>query len=141
MWHTNKGFDAYEEDVQLQLTPVLRRELAYHIYGRMLRSLPFLGWIRDMDACLKELAMDIRTKVYTKGDVLFRRGQPKLSIRKPGPGKVNRRMVERSEPNELLDGGHSASGERRARRKTPETSSMTFSTPKMRSLRTKRPKE
>merc|ERR1712137_1333160 len=54
--------------------------LSYHIYGRMLRSLPFLGWIREMDACLKELAIAVVPQVFTKGDVLFRRGQEKRTI-------------------------------------------------------------
>jgi len=74
LWETNKGYDAYEDEIKEQLPPVLRKELCYHIYGRILRSAPFLAWMRDYEICLKDLSNIVQPLILSKGDSLFRVG-------------------------------------------------------------------
>eukprot|EP00928_Gymnodinium_smaydae_P063036 TRINITY_DN46736_c0_g1_i1.p1 TRINITY_DN46736_c0_g1~~TRINITY_DN46736_c0_g1_i1.p1 ORF type:complete len:919 (-),score=184.58 TRINITY_DN46736_c0_g1_i1:62-2818(-) len=80
LWETNKGYDEYEDELKKLLPPVLRKELCYHIYGGILRSAPFFAWMRDIDICLKEMASAIENVFYSRGDVLFRVGQPNQQI-------------------------------------------------------------
>ncbi|CAK0867968.1 unnamed protein product [Prorocentrum cordatum] len=53
LWEAKAGFDTYEEEIKRMLSPVLKQELSYHIYGHMLRSAPFLQWLRMYEPCLK----------------------------------------------------------------------------------------
>jgi len=80
LWETNKGYDAYETDIQELLTPVLRRELRYHIYGRILKSAPFLAFLKDYQVCLKELACMITPSILSHGDSIFRIGEPNEQV-------------------------------------------------------------
>lgn len=80
MWETNRDYDSYEEEIKQQLPPVLRMELCYHIYGKILRNVAFLGWMRDYDVCLRELANFVRPQVFSTGDTLFHVGQPNERI-------------------------------------------------------------
>jgi CRP-like cAMP-binding protein len=75
IWDTNEGFGEYEMFVKEQLPPTLRKELSYHIYGRILRSAPFLAWMRGCEACLKELALTVESIFLSRGDYLFHVGQ------------------------------------------------------------------
>jgi len=80
LWETNKGYDAYEEEVKQNLPPVLRKELCYHVYGSILRTTPFLGWLWDYETCLKELANGVHSLILSRGDRVFRHGQANTSM-------------------------------------------------------------
>jgi len=72
-WAACDGNDAFEQEIKSQLSPVLKKELCYHIYGRVLRSAPFLSWMHE--AALKDLANVVETIYMSKGDYIFRLGQ------------------------------------------------------------------
>jgi len=80
LWETNVSFDEYEGAIKEQLSPVLKKELSYHIYGRILRAAPFLAWMRGCEICLKELAQVVQSMFLAKGDYLFHVGQPNEHI-------------------------------------------------------------
>jgi len=80
LWETNKGYDAYEEEIKDQLPPILRKELCFHIYGRILRGMPFLSWLKDFEICLKELANVVQSDILSRGDVIFRVGEDNTEI-------------------------------------------------------------
>eukprot|EP00439_Symbiodinium_sp_Y106_P060755 s2897_g9.t1 len=75
LWETNKGYDSYEGQLQDHLTPVLRRELRFHIFGRVLRNAPFLAFLRDFEVCLKELATKVSICMLSRGDHIVRIGE------------------------------------------------------------------
>ncbi|CAE7879428.1 Kcnh5, partial [Symbiodinium microadriaticum] len=75
LWETNKGYDSYEDQLQDHLTPVLRRELRFHIFGRVLRNAPFLAFLRDFEVCLKELATKVSMRMLSRGDHIIRIGE------------------------------------------------------------------
>jgi len=76
LWEAHAGYDTYEEEVKGQLPPVLRKELCYHIYGKILCSVPFLAWMRTYKSCLKELADMLSSIFLSNGDYMFRVGDP-----------------------------------------------------------------
>eukprot|EP00932_Pfiesteria_piscicida_P000696 SRR837773.10682.p1 GENE.SRR837773.10682~~SRR837773.10682.p1 ORF type:complete len:341 (-),score=108.01 SRR837773.10682:149-1054(-) len=65
--------DAFEQEIKGQLSPVLKRELCYHIYGRTLKAAPFLSWMHE--AALKDLANVVESVFMSKGDFVFRIGE------------------------------------------------------------------
>jgi len=73
MWDTNE-FDDYEGYIKEQLPPNLKKELSYHIYGRILCTSPFLAWMRGCEVCLKELALSVKSLFLARGDYLFHVG-------------------------------------------------------------------
>lgn len=79
-WRANRGFESYELEVMEQLPPVLRKELCFHIYGRTLRAAPFLGFVWEHEACLRELSSLVTPRVLLKGDCLFRLGQRNTTV-------------------------------------------------------------
>lgn len=80
LWDTNRDYDVYEEQIKAQLPPVLRRELCYHVYGRILTKAPFLAWMKDYSVCIKELANEARLMFLELHDNLFRKGQRNMQI-------------------------------------------------------------
>mmetsp|Transcript_133386 Transcript_133386/g.231710 ORF Transcript_133386/g.231710 Transcript_133386/m.231710 type:complete len:1019 (-) Transcript_133386:147-3203(-) len=74
LWETNL-YDSYEQEMMKQLSPVLRAELCYHIYGHILMSTPCFSWMKDYSACVKALAQMLHSKFLEQGDHLFRRGE------------------------------------------------------------------
>eukprot|EP00929_Paragymnodinium_shiwhaense_P053315 TRINITY_DN26678_c0_g3_i1.p1 TRINITY_DN26678_c0_g3~~TRINITY_DN26678_c0_g3_i1.p1 ORF type:complete len:947 (-),score=182.98 TRINITY_DN26678_c0_g3_i1:199-3039(-) len=80
LWETSKGFEEYEDDIMTQLPPVLRKELAYHIFGNVLRSVPFFAWMLECDACLKDLSNLIDNLILSRGDFVIRTGDPNDAI-------------------------------------------------------------
>lgn len=80
LWDENEGYDAYEETVKTLLPPVLKKELCYHIYGRVLCKAPFFTWMKDYIICVKELADSVQSIFLERGDHLFRLGQPNMQI-------------------------------------------------------------
>ncbi|CAK0885031.1 unnamed protein product, partial [Prorocentrum cordatum] len=92
LWETGAGYDDYEQEVKGCLSPVLRRELAYHIYGRMLRNAPFLQWIRMYEPCLKEMTVLLSSGFLSPGDKLFRVGEPNDQIFMMQSGQVRLTM-------------------------------------------------
>mmetsp|Transcript_63549 Transcript_63549/g.148219 ORF Transcript_63549/g.148219 Transcript_63549/m.148219 type:complete len:847 (+) Transcript_63549:51-2591(+) len=95
LWETNKGYDAYEEDVKQNLPPVLQKELSFHLYGHMLRKLPFLAWLWDYEACLKDIANDLRAIILSRADRIFKRGRPNVDIFVLRSGSVRLSLNER----------------------------------------------
>mmetsp|Transcript_78041 Transcript_78041/g.226417 ORF Transcript_78041/g.226417 Transcript_78041/m.226417 type:complete len:927 (-) Transcript_78041:119-2899(-) len=75
LWDANEGYDAYEGAIKEQLPPVLRAELCHHIYGRILASAPFFGWMRDFPICTKFLCQKVQSIFLERGDHIFRMGQ------------------------------------------------------------------
>jgi len=80
LWETKLDYNAYEDFVKEHLSPVLRRELCYHIHGQTLCTLPFLAWIWDYQVCLHDLADAVHTMVLAQGDHIFRCGKPNVEI-------------------------------------------------------------
>jgi len=80
LWDENEGFETYEEDIKAQLSPALKTELCFHIYGRLLNSCPFLSWLQGYEPCMKQLATMVQSFFLSKGDLLFRVGQPNEQI-------------------------------------------------------------
>eukprot|EP00747_Dinoflagellata_sp_TGD_P051034 gnl/TRDRNA2_/TRDRNA2_147119_c0_seq2.p1 gnl/TRDRNA2_/TRDRNA2_147119_c0~~gnl/TRDRNA2_/TRDRNA2_147119_c0_seq2.p1 ORF type:complete len:568 (-),score=68.50 gnl/TRDRNA2_/TRDRNA2_147119_c0_seq2:61-1764(-) len=74
MWETIEGYDLYEDELKGQLPPVLRSELCSHIYGSVLRSAPFLYWMRHYEVCVKHLASMVDSTFRHRGDFIFRMG-------------------------------------------------------------------
>lgn len=75
LWEKNEFDEAYEDELKEQLSPALKKELCYHIFGPMLRHAPFLGWLKGCEVCVKELATKVVTIFLVKGDNLFRVGE------------------------------------------------------------------
>lgn len=94
LWETNSDYDAYEEEVKDKLPPVLRQELCYHIYGNILQTVPFFAWTRGYDSVLKEIALCVQQKIWSRGDRLFRVGEPSDQIFVLIYGKVRVSMNE-----------------------------------------------
>lgn len=80
LWDENEGYDAYEITIKTLLPPVLKKELCYHIYGRVLRQAPFFTWMKDYIICVKELADSVEAHFLERGDHLFKLGEPNLQI-------------------------------------------------------------
>jgi len=80
LWDANEGFEEFEQEIKAQLPPLLQMELCYHIYGRVLYLAPFLTWMRDYSLCLKQLSTMVQSIFLSKGDLLFRVGQPNEQI-------------------------------------------------------------
>eukprot|EP00928_Gymnodinium_smaydae_P029751 TRINITY_DN22317_c0_g3_i1.p1 TRINITY_DN22317_c0_g3~~TRINITY_DN22317_c0_g3_i1.p1 ORF type:complete len:872 (+),score=150.64 TRINITY_DN22317_c0_g3_i1:129-2618(+) len=80
MWDTNEGYDQYEDDIKAQLPPVLKTELCFHVYGRVLRAAPFLAWVKDYHVCVKHLAELVHTLFLVDGDNVFRMGMPNVQV-------------------------------------------------------------
>merc|ERR1719247_373027 len=79
LWETNE-FDEYEGFIKEQLPPTLKKELSYHIYGRILRRAPFFSWMRGCEVVLKDLAQSVESLFLSKGDYLFHVGMPNEHI-------------------------------------------------------------
>ncbi|CAE7221994.1 Kcnh5 [Symbiodinium natans] len=94
LWETNKGYDSYEDQLQFQLTPVLRRELRFHIFGRVLRNAPFLAFLRDFEVCLKQLATKVSIRMLSRGDNVVRIGEANDQIFILVQGKVRLSLNE-----------------------------------------------
>lgn len=75
LWDTNAGYDAYECEVKEVLSPVLKTELNYHIYGRIIARAPFLSWMKDYPICVKHLSNTISSIFLEAGDQVFQMGQ------------------------------------------------------------------
>jgi len=80
LWEKNEFDEAYEDEIKEQLSPSLKKELCYHVYGKILRHAPFLGWLKGCEVCLKELSTKVVTVFLAKGDALFHVGQPNENI-------------------------------------------------------------
>lgn len=80
LWDTNGSYDGYEVDIKDQLPPVLKTDLCYHIYGRVLCSAPFLAWMRNFGPCVKKLSESVYSGFLVHGDHLFRIGEPCITI-------------------------------------------------------------
>lgn len=98
LWETQGGFDGYEDDLKAELSPVLRRELCFHIYGDVLKSLrsaPFLSWMHSYEAVLKDLAAMISSSWLSSGDHIFRVDEPNDQIYILATGAVRLTVNER----------------------------------------------
>merc|ERR1711966_16665 len=80
LWDTNEGYDEYEMDMKERLPSVLKMELCYHIYGRMLLHAPFLVWMKDYTCCVKYMANSVQCEFVERGDHLFRLGEENTRI-------------------------------------------------------------
>eukprot|EP00427_Karlodinium_veneficum_P059746 CAMPEP_0169385086 /NCGR_PEP_ID=MMETSP1017-20121227/43866_1 /TAXON_ID=342587 /ORGANISM="Karlodinium micrum, Strain CCMP2283" /LENGTH=382 /DNA_ID=CAMNT_0009485873 /DNA_START=143 /DNA_END=1288 /DNA_ORIENTATION=+ len=80
IWDTKEGYDTYEEELKNELPPLLRAELSYHLYGRILNNQPYLAWMRDYPICTKMLATRVHLHYFGTGDHLFRQGDPNTQI-------------------------------------------------------------
>jgi len=80
LWETNEGYGEFESLIKEQLPPTLKRDLCYHIFGRILRSAPFLAWMRGCEVCMKELSLLVESMFLSKGDHLFRVGEANVHI-------------------------------------------------------------
>mmetsp|Transcript_39799 Transcript_39799/g.104115 ORF Transcript_39799/g.104115 Transcript_39799/m.104115 type:complete len:997 (-) Transcript_39799:35-3025(-) len=70
----NSVFDEdYEGDLFSKLTPHLRRELGYHIFGGILRQAPFMLWMPTR--CLHDISVLAKVSYAQKGDELFSKGE------------------------------------------------------------------
>merc|ERR1712232_213195 len=80
LWDTNLGYDAYEEFVKDILPPVLKTELCFHIYGRVITNAPFLSWMKDYHICVKHLTNSMQSIFLENGDMLFQMGHANTQI-------------------------------------------------------------
>jgi len=80
LWDTNEGYDAYENELKSHLPPVLKMELCFHIYGRILSAAPFFSWMKDYACCVKQIANTVQCVFVERGDHLFRLGQANTQI-------------------------------------------------------------
>eukprot|EP00930_Biecheleria_cincta_P003416 TRINITY_DN104350_c0_g1_i1.p1 TRINITY_DN104350_c0_g1~~TRINITY_DN104350_c0_g1_i1.p1 ORF type:complete len:904 (-),score=143.92 TRINITY_DN104350_c0_g1_i1:20-2710(-) len=95
-WETNQGFDAFEEKLlNVELPPILRSELRYHLYGSTLKQSPFLAFIAPYDTCLKELSNILVHQILCTGDSIFRIGEPNVQVFILTEGKVRLSLNER----------------------------------------------
>ncbi|CAJ1365474.1 unnamed protein product [Effrenium voratum] len=74
-WGAQKDYDLYEEELKQKLTPTLRSELCFHIFKDVLHAAPFLAWMRGYKACLRNLAVSVRSGFHDSGDFLLRAGE------------------------------------------------------------------
>lgn len=74
LWDTNAGYDAYECEVKEILSPVLKTELNYHIYGRIIERAPFLAWMMDYPICVKHLSNTVSSIFLEARDKVFQVG-------------------------------------------------------------------
>jgi len=100
-WDANEVFEDYEEEVKQQLSPGLRNELCYHIYGKVLRRLPFLAWMRGFEDCYTRLAASISSMFLSPGDFIFRQGQPGDTVYMLLKGSVRLTLNHRVASQEL----------------------------------------
>lgn len=100
MWDTNEGHDTYEEELMLLLPPVLRQELCYHIYGGVIRSVPFLAWLSDYGEVVKQLTFLMESKFLELGDHIFRTGEFNTEIYILLTGRLR---ISRNEKIDLVD--------------------------------------
>lgn len=75
LWDVKEGYDVYEEEIKTQLAPILRAELCYWLYGKMLNGAPFLAWMTKYPTCTKQLASTVQWLYLERGDHLFKAGQ------------------------------------------------------------------
>jgi len=75
LWEENAGYDTFEQEMKTMLTPVLQKELSFHIYGKLLKEAPFLSWMRNYDCCLRDLANKLHSLFLSSGDFVFRMGE------------------------------------------------------------------
>jgi len=80
VWDTKEDYDHYEEELKRTLPTVLREELSYHLYGRILQRAPFLAFMKNYNSCVRLLASYVQTDHLDQGDHLFRFGQPNTEI-------------------------------------------------------------
>lgn len=112
LWDTNEDYDAYEDEIKGLLPPVLKTELCYHVYGRILHSAPFLMWMKHTTICIKQLASMAQSLFLSKGDYIFRMGQENEQIYMLLAGMVRLSRNERhdSQDSKTLAGTDGASG-------------------------------
>jgi len=87
--------------VKQQLSPGLRNELCYHIYGKVLRRLPFLACMRGFEDCYTRLAASISSMFLSPGDFIFRQGQPGDTVYMLLKGSVRLTLNHRVASQEL----------------------------------------
>lgn len=80
VWEANGDLEAFEQELKKSLTPVLRRELCHHVYGKLLCQAPFLGWMHGVETCVMELATRVSGAFLSSGDCLFRLDSPNTIV-------------------------------------------------------------
>lgn len=75
-WEVYRGFATFETEVMDELSPFLQKELRHHIYGKVLKSAPFLHWMCEYDACMRDLANRTWSAFLSTGDYVCRAGAP-----------------------------------------------------------------
>jgi len=103
IWDTYQGYDTYEETLKDELPPVLRANLAFHVYGKVLMSLPFFSWMKDFSACLKDLSSNVYSMTLEAGDDIFTAGQVNETIYVLLSGRVflTPNRILKSKPDDL----------------------------------------
>jgi len=76
VWESNEDYEIYERGLKDSLTPKVRAELCYHVYGKILCQTPFLSWMNGVEPSVVELASRVSEVFLTEGDCLFRLGTP-----------------------------------------------------------------
>jgi hypothetical protein len=92
LWGNIEQYTNFEDDIKSQLSPVLKKDLCFHIYGACLQKAPFLGWMWNYEACLKELADMVKSEALSIGDLLFRAGDANTMVIMLISGKVHLSM-------------------------------------------------
>jgi hypothetical protein len=71
VWDEGLSYEEFEESLLGKLNHTLRMQLAYHIYGGVLGSAPFLAWLSNpsFEHCLFELCARCRTAYYEHKNV------------------------------------------------------------------------
>lgn len=75
VWEHNEGYEGYEQELLPQLSPAMKGEVCYHVYGTVLRTAPFLAWMADFPVCMRHLSTLVASHFFDAGDLLFRDGQ------------------------------------------------------------------
>ena len=60
-----------EKGILSKLSPTLRGELCYQVFGRILMQAPFLVWARDVPSAFRHLAQKASTNFHDVNDVLI----------------------------------------------------------------------
>merc|ERR1712224_455938 len=94
-WETSRGYEQYETELKDELTPMLRRELCFHLYGKTLRDLPFLAWMWGTELVLKDLAVMVDNIFLMKGDNVIHSGMANTKMYVLKSGRVRLSLNKR----------------------------------------------
>jgi hypothetical protein len=101
VWDEMNGLDDYENTVMRRLSAALRAHLADHIFGDVVRSMPFFAFLEPFPAAFAELCQKCNTRFYEKDSTIFRAGSLGTEIYYVASGTI--RLEDISLPDKKAD--------------------------------------